>query len=212
MFGTLNCPKGASSIDYKKVNVRACRTACIVGLPPFQWDVAPERYGFCGNCEHEFGDGETTFCNRYFKDKKVYLRYYCNKECARYGERERLRPAIQKYAGVLQDWKDLLDRVLQLRNDPNPPIGSFSSVDECTRFVKLQRRIASLLQNAVACILKRDTPMYLLYKARLQEEWVELLARCKTDAMTMRAADEMTDFGNICTVARFFVNDAAAEE
>ncbi len=196
-------------IDYQKVNVN--KTACIVGIPPFRWDVAAERVGCCGNCEYEFDENDTVFCNQYFKDNVMYSRYYCNEDCASYAERERLRPSIQQYAVVLQDWKDLIDRVLLRHDAPNPPIGPFSRED-CTLFVKLQRRIANLLQNAVACILKRDTPMYLLYKARLQEEWVELMDRCKTDAMMVCVADEMKDFGNICTAARFFVNDAAAEE
>ena len=210
MIATIQCPKGASSINYKKVDVR--RVACIVGLPPFIWDAPKERFGFCGNCENEFGAGEPVFCNNYFKDNTVHSRYYCNKDCARYGERERLRPSIEKYAVVLQDWKDLIDRLLHQRIEPKPPLGSFSSLDECTAFVKLQRRIAVLLQNVIGCILKRNTPMYLLYKRKLQEEWVEMLGRCKNDAMTLRAADEMKDFGNICTVARFFVNDDVAEE
>jgi len=43
MFETMHCPQGASSIDYKKVNVRAYRTACILGMQSFNWDVAQER-------------------------------------------------------------------------------------------------------------------------------------------------------------------------
>lgn len=208
----IKLPAGAGQIDFdfKGVDVRAKRVACVIGMPPFNWDIVPERFGFCGNCDHEFKESDQVFCHSFLKKGVELARFYCNQDCARYCERERLRPSLQKYAVVLQDWKNLVDRVLELREDPDPPIGSFETLEECTAFVKLQRRIVGILLNAINSILARNTKMYLLYKRKLQEEWCDMLALCVNDAMTMHTAAEMKQFASIVTVAHFFVDDEKA--
>ena len=194
--------------DFKELDVRASRIACVLGMPPFQWDIAPERYGFCGNCEHEFQEGEEVFGNHFSIRGVLIERFYCNKDCANYSERERLRPRIQKYAATLKDWKGLLDQMLDMRDDP--PVGSFSSSAERTAFVSLQRRVVALLLKVIDSMLKRDTKMYRLFKSKLQEEWCEMLALCINDSMTLHTATEMKQFESLTAIARYFVEEVEA--
>ena len=108
----------------------------------------------------------------------------------------------------MQDWKDLLDEVLRIRLDtPKLTHGTFSCSAECVAFVKLQRRIVLLVQKYVSSMLQRETPLNLLFKKRLQEEWGEMLALCVNDAMTLSTADEMKQFESLCVVARYFVEE-----
>lgn len=182
--------------------------ACVIGMPPFKWDVAPERYGFCGNCEHEFDDGENVFCNSFSKDGVEMHRFYCNRDCARYSERERLKPDLEKYMVVLKDWTELIEEVLQIRAaNRDFTHGTFPNGAACTAFVKLQRRIVLLLQKTVDSILKRQTALYKLYKAKLQEEWGEMLALCVNDAMALSTAAEMKHFDSLCVISRNFVDE-----
>lgn len=193
---------------FKELDVRGSRVACVLGMPPFQWEVAPERYGFCGNCEHEFREGEQVFGNNFSIRGVVLERFYCNKDCANYSERERLRPCILKYAATLQDWKGMLDALLETRDEPL--VGSFSSSAERTAFVSLQRRVVALLLKLIDSMLKRNTKMYRLFKLKLQEEWCEMLALCINDSMTLHTAAEMKQFESLTTIARYFVEEVEA--
>jgi len=190
---------------FKELDVRGSRVACVLGMPPFQWEVAPERYGFCGNCEHEFQEGEQVFGNTFSIRGSVVERFYCNKDCANYSERERLRPRILKYAATLQDWKGMLDELLEAREEPL--VGAFSSSAERNAFVTLQRRVVALLLKLIDTILKRNTKLYRLFKKKLQEEWCEMLALCINDSMTLHTAAEMKQFESLTMVAQYFVEE-----
>ena len=196
---------GSCAKEFKKMDISV---ACVIGMPPYKWNLPSERYGFCGNCEHEFGEGQAVFCNSFSKDGVEMHRFYCNRDCARYSERERLRPSLKKYLVLLQDWKDLLEEVLRVRLEtPKMTHGTFSSSAECIAFVKLQRRIVLLVHKYVSSMLQRETTLNLLFKKRLQEEWGEMLASCVNDAMTLSTADEMKQFESLCVVARYVVEE-----
>lgn len=171
----------------------------------------------CGNCEEEGVRFEWGRLGR----------RYCDLACARKHHRDSVLPFIQGTIKILNNRSSYMDEkshekdlekfgdcslVEMAKHKPmvssktkkdvdsskcGPWLATFTTYRKQFEFYKQENKVKLLKLRTLIAVDDRNGKMYPLYKAKLLEEWAELLNLCERDWHAVAEAKQMTNFAKL---------------